>query len=353
VCDALVAEAYRAGAPDNMAMVVVDVRGEDLAAPAGDVLPERVPLPAGSGPAAPIVRRAADAGAHSVLDAALLPGGRMLVALGEAGVRVLSASGETLVHFAQPAHALVVSDHGDRALALAPRGEAWKIARIDVAGRRARPWCDARFDHFAPSFDGATWFIGAGDEVHAIDVLEEGWQSLWSLTEPGQKAGPLARSARACSFLVGSEIWTVELPAFQLRGRQPLGEEELCGGLSLSPSGSAWGFVAREAKLRPAMRKSGPTAWSELALSDEVHAAGMTAASEALAAFSLARETGIEVVVFDGHDGIEKLRITLEGATKARMRIQEMDQLIVADDRGRVLAIAGESGEIIGEWRIS
>ncbi|UQA57500.1 bpX6 domain-containing protein [Polyangium aurulentum] len=353
-CDALVEEAYRAGAPDNLTAILLDVWGEDLPAPTGDVTPEFVPTPAGGGPIDPIVRRAADAGAHAVLDAALLPGGRVLVALGEAGVRLLSPEGKTLVHFAQPAHRLVLSDHGDRALALAPRGGAWRIARIDIAGRRARPWCDARLDHFASSFDGATWFIAAGDAVHAIDVLDEGWQSLWDVAEPGQKPGRFARAERVCSFLMGDEIWTVEQASFKLQARQPVGDEEAFAGLSLSPWGStAWAWIEREAKLRPAMRARGASAWSELLPEKEALAAGEIVASEALAALVLAVEAGREVVVLDGHDGIETLRITLEGATAVRVRIQEMDRVVVADDRGRVLAIAGKSGEILGEWRVS
>jgi len=353
-CDALVAEAYRAGAPDNLTAIILDVRGEDLPAPTGSVTPARVTTTLGGGPLAPIVRRAADAGAHAVLDAALLPSGRMLVALGEAGVRILSPDGKTLVHFAQPAHRLVLSDHGDRALALAPRGEAWRIARIDIAGRRARPWCDARLDHFASSFDGATWFIAAGNAVHAIDVLDEGWQSLWDVAEPGRTPGRFARSERVCSFLMGDEIWTVEQASFKLQARQPMGDEEAFAGLSLSPWGlTAWAWIEREVKLRPAMRARGASAWSELLPGKDALAAGETAASEALAALVLAVEAGREVVVLDGHDGSERLRITLEGASAVRVRIQEMDKIVVADDRGRVIAIAGQSGEILGEWRVS
>ena len=71
----------------------------------------------------------ADSGSLPIYDAAFLPGGRSLVALGEAGLRLLNREGRTITHFEIPAHRLVVSDNGGRALALAPRGETWRIAK--------------------------------------------------------------------------------------------------------------------------------------------------------------------------------------------------------------------------------
>ena len=46
-------------------------------------------------------------GAFAVSDAAYLPGGRCVVALGEAGVRLLSRDGRTVAHFDQPATDIV------------------------------------------------------------------------------------------------------------------------------------------------------------------------------------------------------------------------------------------------------
>jgi hypothetical protein len=312
-------------------------------------------LGADTAPSTPDVRfrvhARTEAGAIAVLDAALLPGGRALVALGEAGVRLLSPEGKTLVHFNQPAHRLVVSDHGDRALALAPRGEAWRIARIDLAGRRARPWCDARFDEFAPDFDGSVWFIGHGETVHAIDVLEEGWQSIWDVTEPDRPVGPLARAANECSFLLGLEVWTVGLPSFQLRARKLLQKEVNPTGLAVSPAGAIWAWLQLQTRAWPAVRKPETESWLELSPGQEARAAGPIVASEDLAALPLVTDGGREVVIFDAHKRVEMLRIGLEGAETVRVRIQGAS-VTVADDRGRVLAVAPESGAILGEWRV-
>lgn len=51
---------------------------------------------------------------RQALDVALLPNGQIVVAAGEAGVRLLSRGGGVAAHFDVPAHRLVVSDHGDR-----------------------------------------------------------------------------------------------------------------------------------------------------------------------------------------------------------------------------------------------
>src|SRR5262249_42020814 len=81
-----------------------------------------------------VVRRwpASDAGTVPVLDAAALPGDRLLVALGELGVRIYGRDGRVVARIDQPAHHVVVSDLGTRALALAPRGATNRIARLDL-----------------------------------------------------------------------------------------------------------------------------------------------------------------------------------------------------------------------------
>src|SRR4051812_22577412 len=87
---------------------------------------------------------ARDAGTRPAYDAAFLPNGLTAVALGEAGVRLLSRSGEILAELDQPAHRLIPSDHGDRAIALARRGDSWRLARLDFSLRRGRPGGAAR-----------------------------------------------------------------------------------------------------------------------------------------------------------------------------------------------------------------
>ncbi|WP_437668969.1 bpX6 domain-containing protein [Sorangium sp. So ce131] len=343
--------AGQAQAEDDATAVVVDFSGRGLpvALPEVDVRPVRC----ADAPASRVVaRRAGDAGALPVLDAALLPGGRALVALGEAGVRLLSPDGRTLVHFAQPAHRLVISDHGDRALALAPRGEAHRIARIDLVGRRARAWCDARLAWFAADFDGAVWFVGAQGGAHAIDALDDGWQALFRLDTPGGGAGAVARGARACSFLAGAEVWTYELPALCMRARWQVEAREALRGAALSPRGvvAAWKAGEDGGALEAGLLEQGRP-WRALPLK-ATRPEGDAAASDELAAFAHRSDAGCEVVVFGVARWVERARVALEGATAVRLRLQG-DRLVVADDRGRLLALATDSGEVVAEWRVS
>jgi hypothetical protein len=131
---------------------------------------------------------AALAGTLSIRDAALLPGGKALVALGEAGVLLLSREGRRLHHFEQPAEKLVLSSRGDRALALAPRGRLWRVARLDLVGQRSRVWREVELTAWAPEFNGASWLVGVqGGLLCEIDALDPGWSALWQIREPRQR----------------------------------------------------------------------------------------------------------------------------------------------------------------------
>jgi hypothetical protein len=79
---------------------------------------------ASSGKLRPSSVPASDCGARPLHAAARLPSGRLLVAIGEAGVELLTRDGRRVAQFDQPAHRLVVSHQGTQALALAQRGEA-------------------------------------------------------------------------------------------------------------------------------------------------------------------------------------------------------------------------------------
>lgn len=168
---------------------------------------------------------AADCGSMPVHDAALLPNGRMLVALGEIGARLLTRDGRTVTHFDQPAERLVISDNGDRAIALAHRGEVWRLSRLDLIEWRSEDWCDAHIDAFAPNYDGSLWFLGAKGDFYAIDAHSKSFDALWRVPEASNTVLRVARSEKSCSFLTASsaesdvEQWLYQLPLLTLRNR--------------------------------------------------------------------------------------------------------------------------------------
>jgi hypothetical protein len=181
-------------------------------------------------PASPLLSllySAADCGSVPVHDAVFLPNGRTVVALGEIGVRLLTPDGRTITHFDYPAERLVISDNGNRAIALARRGEVWRLSRLDLVTWRGEDWCDAHIDAFAPDYDGSLWFVGAKGDFYAIDTHSKSFEALWRVPEAGDLVLAVARTQGSCSFLTARgdgadlELWSFRLPYLTLRGRTP------------------------------------------------------------------------------------------------------------------------------------
>ncbi|MCA9520160.1 MAG: hypothetical protein KC609_04285 [Myxococcales bacterium] len=178
-------------------------------------------------------------GRTAIFDVLLLGDGRRLVALGEAGCRLIAATesdnrrpgAPRTVQIDQPAHRLVPNDAGTEVLLLAPRGAFTRVARLDLDALRARHWHDVPLDAFAPSCDGSVWFVATKDGIDAIDMQQsERFHSIWHVALDAGRALALARTPRSLALLTrhlepgdrGSrdEIWRYELPELVLRRRQ-------------------------------------------------------------------------------------------------------------------------------------
>ncbi len=164
-----------------------------------------------------------DKGSNQVFDACQLPDGKVAVALGEAGVKIISKQGKTITHFDQPTQKFIVSDFGTKAICLAQRGEVWRLAKIDFVARKASYWCDAKFDNYSPTFDGNIWFISIKDSIFAIDTNAKNFESIWNVTETGGQIYEINRSKTKLMLLIfndkGIEKWWYDLPSFTLRSR--------------------------------------------------------------------------------------------------------------------------------------
>lgn len=164
-----------------------------------------------------------DKGAAQVFDACLLPNGRVAVALGEAGVKILSKGGKTIAHFDHPAQRFVVSHFGTKAICLARRGETYRLAKIDFVTGKSGYWCDAKIESFAPTFDGNLWFLAEKDEVYAIDTNAKDFEAVWRVAEIGGQVYEIECSKSKLMVLIfnekGFEKWWYDLPQLILRSR--------------------------------------------------------------------------------------------------------------------------------------
>lgn len=210
---------------------------------------------------------AGEGGPWPLHDVVPLSGGRLLVALGEAGARLVTRDGRCVAHFDVPAFSLVLSRHEDRALVLAPRGQLQRVSRLDLVHRRAEHWCDTRVDAFAPEYDGSLWFLAVGDTVMAVDALAPEPRALWRVSQLGGHvfavaAGPSELSLVMLKGDLELERWTYALPDPRLRSRHPLpgGPVEQVRHVSLrrdgelavlAPEGVRWFGPARQELLPP------------------------------------------------------------------------------------------------------
>ncbi|NMO20982.1 hypothetical protein HPC49_35840 [Pyxidicoccus fallax] len=308
--------------------------------------------------------RASDAGPLPIHDAVALPDGRLLLALGEAGARLVRADGRTVAHFDVPAFSLVSSVNGDRALALAPRGEVWRLSRLDLLARRATAWCDARLDSWASTYDGSTWFAAFEGTVMMVDALAADLRSLWRVPELPGRVLAFAVDATRLSFLThgGADVerWTYELaqgPTLRARGevpKPPTPGKPFLMAASLTADGEAVTLVGVLPEQPP---EAAPSLTHEVWLRWLSPTTGRkpwlpTDQREGREDFILTESWRADVVRRDEHwwlhlsgvHGGERATLTFEGAAP-RVRLTTTS-LLAFDSLGRLLVLDMEQGTL-------
>ncbi|GAA2637161.1 MULTISPECIES: bpX6 domain-containing protein [Streptomyces] len=171
-------------------------------------------------------------GTLPVLDAALLGSGAVLVACGQAGVRLLTADGRTKARWDVPADQLVLADHGGAALLVAGYGRVREVSRLDLVTRSVRRWTTLSARQIVPSFDGRHLITADDDGITVLDTLAPRPTVVWRELGRGERlAGRLARTPAGCTGVVVSplpdgtqtaELWRWDLPGWELRSRSRL-----------------------------------------------------------------------------------------------------------------------------------
>ncbi|WP_433414423.1 bpX6 domain-containing protein [Microtetraspora malaysiensis] len=191
-------------------------------------------------------------GTVAVFDAAVLGGGAVLVACGDAGTFLLTRDGRVRARWGIPAHQLVVADHGGTALLVTHRESVSDVHRLDLVTRRARHWTSLRVHKILSSYDGGL-LIALGEEgIVVFDVLAVHPRVVWrEMTDASTilsanrtpssitALGLIPVAGRPGSHLL--QAWRWDLPTWTLRGRtsvesdQSVGVQVLASGGVLSP----------------------------------------------------------------------------------------------------------------------
>jgi hypothetical protein len=312
-----------------------------------------------------------------VLDAAILPDGSCVAALGESGIRILSRSGRIRAVLNQPAYRLVLADSRSRALALAPRGEVMRLAHLNFASCQASHWDEAALQLGADTYDGSQWIAASSTELLSIDTLAVKPGGLWSSGDTSGHIVMLARAVDRVAALVHSsgttdawnqpcepwektEIWRFEGTPLVLRERKRV-PPPISGAFepqrALTPLGKLL-VAARQAATRAAPQAAlvssddassptGPDPSKPILLGHNQRVAhlgdesiGQTpmppVSSDSWIAVGTRGEDGMRCFLLDEKLLLVRAVFVLHGASQLGIRLSE-DDLILCDDVGRLL----------------
>lgn len=317
-----------------------------------------------------------DCGSAQLLDAALLPNGRCLVALGEPGLHLLTRDGSAIAHFDQPANRIVVSENGSRAIALGRRGESWHLSKIDLQSRKVERWCEAEISHFAPSFDGSVWYLASGQDVYAIDAGASRLDALWRIPGVGRVVSPLTTAQSTMSLITFQDnnfwLWEYQLPEMRLKNKNLLPFSRALesvvhlrllscpdsGALDVSTvlpaSQTVEGEVSAEQPQQILFRKNNGN-WVELLrlqIGEQVSSDPVLAGNWFVVCITSKTRTRILLYqVAKASVPVVRLSVEIEGSANPKVRL-DSSTLAVADDSGRLQVFELTYGERIRDIRL-
>ena len=304
-----------------------------------------------------------DRGTVAVHDAAHLPGGGLLLALGEGGLRFVSPRGKTVTSMVRPCHRLVLSHAGTQALALARRGGTVLVSRVDLVRRAAGPVRELKLECWTPAYDGSVWFAGAGDELIMLDAMSDEPRTLWRLHNPDKQIWSVAHEDGRLTSLWAdkdeAEIWRHDADRMRLQDRLQLphpitswhepGMVAPCGAVCLTGptlGGGRYGSMDPE-RLSKVHLTAGRVMDDGMCFDDRAP----LCMDDSWLALCSGHETGnIELDLIRVNQRAAALTILLEDAQQVAARLTP-GRLTVCDDLGRVLVYCLETGERLVDHR--
>lgn len=290
----------------------------------------------------PRVFHPSERGLLSPLDAVVLPNRRLAVALGEAGLRILDASGRTLRTYHTPTSELILADSGRRLIALHPRGDRIHLSRVDLETGRLDRWAETKLDSWCRSYDGATWYVAVGERVLAIDVQDDDFEALWSVGGLPSLCHGMARSASHLRFATTGEPGSVWVWSYELTGNGPVlrGKTEATTGASrdglvIGDDGLIVSWVP--AKGHNLVLASFP-APSGSTHTKKISTPTCTAAGAGGVCYGTQSERGVSLVHLTGTDFTQKWSLEFPGSDRVGVH-HVGDGFVVFDALGRIIVV--------------
>ncbi|MCX6366877.1 MAG: hypothetical protein NTX57_09225, partial [Armatimonadetes bacterium] len=299
-----------------------------------------------------------DTGTVPIVDAAYLPDGRTLAALGEAGVLLLSHDGRILHRFELPATSLVIGKTGARAIALAHRDDSQRVHVLDLGTRKTTDWGELSLLCWETALSEGTWRVARNGQLLTLDTLSPTPKAL-TITQTKEPTLALSPGSGVLSLDDGRFVlWTEAAPT----RRQ---EIPFSGGtFELTDQSVYWLQTDDDEELslfgEPAVVLYGQT--GPLHRSCVIGEPGDTPAGLAamrlgvneLTLSALRDPLGITALVcFSTAKGLRGpvLQLRLSGAERVRLRATP-EALTLADSQGRILVIHPVTGQLVRDLRV-
>lgn len=177
-----------------------------------------------------------DVGINKLYDCSYLRNGNSIVAMAEAGICMLDGEGRILKHWTVPADRFVISQYGDRALAIANRGDAKRITRVDFVSGKSEYLGEFLIDVFADNYDGSVWYAAKEEQLYVVDAMASRIKVLWRMPNVLTNVQKIVSGLENCSFIASglisqdvfgrpmapqskTEVWRCDVPGMILRRR--------------------------------------------------------------------------------------------------------------------------------------